>query len=182
MKVTLFEEGELLEQFVAATIPRQYDLLGAALAVYLHRRFKDLLTVVARRQVMHAWATCCHDAVLNMVIGQSEFDLQADMCRVEVGPLIVHLEQDLQMVVSRMRQLAVITATVHSDPGILGGRPVFKGTRLPVDVALGRLDGGEPFDVVWEDYPYLTHEKIELARAYQLIFLEPPVDCTDRAE
>ncbi|MFC5696193.1 DUF433 domain-containing protein [Pseudomonas sp. GCM10022186] len=92
------------------------------------------------------------------------------MGRIELDTEVVNLEKELGRVVSRMIQLAAIKETVHRDPEIHGGRPVFRGTRLPVDITLERLDAGESFAVLQEDYPYLTCEKIERARAYLAIF------------
>ena len=42
-----------------------------------------------------------------------------------------------------MSQLSDI---VHSDPEILGGTPVFVGTRVPVQTLFDYLEGGEPLD------------------------------------
>jgi uncharacterized protein (DUF433 family) len=53
---------------------------------------------------------------------------------------------------------------------ILGGEPVFPGSRLAVrhvGEMLGR--GGEPREI-WEDYPYLTEEDLAFARLYTLAY------------
>lgn len=34
--------------------------------------------------------------------------------------------------------------TIHSDPDILGGTPVFVGTRVPVQAVLDYLEAGRP--------------------------------------
>ena len=34
----------------------------------------------------------------------------------------------------------------HSDPEIMGGTPVFQGTRVPVQTLLDYLEGNEPLD------------------------------------
>ena len=38
------------------------------------------------------------------------------------------------------------------DPKIMGGKPVIKGTRVPVHVLVGALGAGEPFDAVCRGY------------------------------
>ena len=35
---------------------------------------------------------------------------------------------------------------IHSDPNILGGTPVFVGTRVPVQTLLDYLEGGDSLD------------------------------------
>ena len=48
---------------------------------------------------------------------------------------------------------------VHSDPEILGGTPVFVGTRVPVRILLDYLEGGEPLEEFLENYPSVTREQ-----------------------
>ena len=38
------------------------------------------------------------------------------------------------------------SSVVHSDPGILGGTPVFVGTRVPVQSLFDYLEGGDTLD------------------------------------
>lgn len=57
-----------------------------------------------------------------------------------------------------------------SDPETLGGRPCFKGTRIPVAQIAELLAQGANADELLEDYPALTREMIDaaptLAKAY----------------
>ena len=48
---------------------------------------------------------------------------------------------------------------VHSDPEIMGGTPVFVGTRVPVRILLDYLEGGEPLEEFLENYPSVTREQ-----------------------
>jgi uncharacterized protein (DUF433 family) len=58
------------------------------------------------------------------------------------------------------------------DPKILGGKPVIKGTRIPVALILERLAEDINTDLLFEDYPQLTQEDIIacLLYAYKLLF------------
>jgi uncharacterized protein (DUF433 family) len=40
-----------------------------------------------------------------------------------------------------------------SDPDILGGTPVFAGTRVPVETLFDYLSDGDPLDLFLEDFP-----------------------------
>ena len=42
---------------------------------------------------------------------------------------------------------------VHSDPDILGGAPVFVGTRVPVRALLDYLEPGRPLAEFLDDFP-----------------------------
>jgi len=47
---------------------------------------------------------------------------------------------------------------VHSDPEILGGTPVFVGTRVPVRILLDYLEGGDPLEEFLDNYPSVSRE------------------------
>jgi uncharacterized protein (DUF433 family) len=49
---------------------------------------------------------------------------------------------------------------IHSDPDILGGTPVFVGTRVPVDALIDFLEGGETIEHFLENYPGVTREQV----------------------
>jgi uncharacterized protein (DUF433 family) len=51
-------------------------------------------------------------------------------------------------------------------PGLVGGKPVIKGTRIPVDLILERLASDLDFKTLFEDYPDLTEEDIKACIAY----------------
>ena len=52
-----------------------------------------------------------------------------------------------------------IKEIVHSDPEILGGTPVFVGTRVPVRILLDYLEGGDPLEEFLDNYPSVTREQ-----------------------
>jgi uncharacterized protein (DUF433 family) len=55
---------------------------------------------------------------------------------------------------------------VVSDPEILGGDPVFRGTRVPVHLIAELVAQGSKPDELIEGYPRLTAEMIRLAPVY----------------
>ncbi|MDQ3703863.1 MAG: DUF433 domain-containing protein [Chloroflexota bacterium] len=48
---------------------------------------------------------------------------------------------------------------INRDPEILGGMPVFMGTRVPVQNLLDYLAEGEPLDNFLDDFPAVTREQ-----------------------
>lgn len=48
------------------------------------------------------------------------------------------------------------------DPGILGGTPVFAGTRVPVPILFERMEAGDDPRTVLEGYPSVTRERAVL--------------------
>lgn len=52
---------------------------------------------------------------------------------------------------------------VASDPEIMGGTPVFRGTRIPVDLIADMLAQGASAEEILEGYPTLDKGKIAMA-------------------
>ena len=52
-----------------------------------------------------------------------------------------------------------ISEIVHSNPEILGGTPVFVGTRVPVQSLLVYLERGETLEEFLENYPTVSREQ-----------------------
>ena len=48
---------------------------------------------------------------------------------------------------------------IHSDPEIMGGTPVFVGTRVPLQTLLDYLEAGDPLDEFLEDFPSVSREQ-----------------------
>jgi len=61
---------------------------------------------------------------------------------------------------------------VHSDPDILGGTPVFVGTRVPIHSLFDYLEGGETLDEFLRQFPSVKRDQavavLDLARATPL--------------
>jgi uncharacterized protein (DUF433 family) len=47
---------------------------------------------------------------------------------------------------------------IIKNPGILGGEPVFRGTRVPFKILTDYLEGGDSLDEFLEQYPSVTRE------------------------
>ena len=49
---------------------------------------------------------------------------------------------------------------VQSSPDILGGTPVFAGTRVPVQTLIDYLEGGENIDDFLEGFPTVKRKQV----------------------
>ena len=65
--------------------------------------------------------------------------------------------------------VAELRDIVHSDPEILGGTPVFVGTRVPMQSLFDYLEGGETVDEFLRQFPSVRRDQalgaLDLARA-----------------
>lgn len=51
------------------------------------------------------------------------------------------------------------TLVVSRDPGILGGTPVFRGTRVPIRILFEHLEAGDSLDIFLADFPSVKREQ-----------------------
>ena len=56
--------------------------------------------------------------------------------------------------------MAGIGERIIIDPKIMGGKPVIKGTRIPVYFILELIANGWTIDDILEEYPHLTREDV----------------------
>jgi len=62
---------------------------------------------------------------------------------------------------------------VHSDPAIMGGTPVFVGTRVPLQNLIDSLEGGESIDDFLDGFPPVKREQVlAVIEAGKLAMLE----------
>jgi uncharacterized protein (DUF433 family) len=57
-------------------------------------------------------------------------------------------------------ELDGLKGIVHSDPEIMGGTPVFTGTRVPLQNLIDSLEGGESIDEYPEGCPSVRRKQI----------------------
>ena len=65
-----------------------------------------------------------------------------------------------------------ITDRIEIDPRVCNGKPVIKGTRIPVSVILELVAAGVSWVEVLSDYPELKQEDIQAALLYAKDFIE----------
>lgn len=66
---------------------------------------------------------------------------------------------------------------VHSDPDILGGTPVFVGTRVPIKTLVDYLESGDSLDEFLDHFPSVSREQaiatLELAKEMLIAYANP---------
>ena len=96
---------------------------------------------------------------------------KADLMAIGKGTvLFVECKAARRKVEGQLKQLAHIEEMVVSDPEIMRGTPVFKGTRIPVDLVADMLAQGATAEEILEGYPTLSKERIAIAPLYMRAF------------
>lgn len=65
-----------------------------------------------------------------------------------------------------------LNGIVHSDPEIMGGTPVFVGTRVPLQNLIDYLEGGESIEDFLDGFPSVKREQVIAVEAAKLKMLE----------
>lgn len=84
--------------------------------------------------------------------------------------LLIEIGIARRAVESQLKELARMEEMVASDPEIMRGTPVFKGTRIPVDLVADMLAQGATVEEILEGYSALSAEKIAVAPLYMRAF------------
>jgi uncharacterized protein (DUF433 family) len=60
---------------------------------------------------------------------------------------------------------------IEMNPEIMGGKPVIRGTRIPVELVLRKLGAGMTSEAILAEHPRLTHDDIRAAQAFAADYL-----------
>lgn len=66
---------------------------------------------------------------------------------------------------------AMTHARIEINPAVMGGKPVIRGTRVPVETVLRKLGSGMTAEAVLADHPRLTRDDILAAQAFAADYL-----------
>jgi len=55
---------------------------------------------------------------------------------------------------------------IHSDPGVLGGKPVVRGTRISVELILEYVADGSSIADILAAYPHISEADVRAALAF----------------
>ncbi len=60
---------------------------------------------------------------------------------------------------------------IEINPDVMDGKPVIRGTRVPVELVLRKLGTGMPPEAILVDHPRLTLDDIRAAQAFAADYL-----------
>ena len=76
-------------------------------------------------------------------------------------------EEETGFTIASAREIdEAILARISSNPGICGGRPCIKGTRMRISDIVDLVAAGATRDDILKDYPYIQDEDISAALSY----------------
>jgi uncharacterized protein (DUF433 family) len=123
--------------------------LRALLSLILERRLSNRFVPELRREVFDAMA-----------------DTPRHIVTLDGGFLTIDLREPRRELAKSLRDLRRARRLVSTNPDIMGGCPVFRGTRVPVHAIAMMLEKDDTVEGLLAGYPSLTSEMIRLAPIY----------------
>jgi uncharacterized protein (DUF433 family) len=121
----------------------------ALVCLVIERLLADRFVPELRRQVFDALA-----------------EYRRNVVSLEGGLVKIDLREPRRELATSLRELRRARRLIVSDPEIMGGDPVFLGTRVPVHMIAELVAQGSSQAELLEGYPRLTAEMIRLAPVY----------------
>jgi uncharacterized protein (DUF433 family) len=156
----VFDEGILPDEFVANDDGRRVmDTACTFISFYFDSA--AALTAEARLSAIREGA-----ARLKKHRAATRARLMKEDWTVRDGFLTIDLAPFLKRTLDRIDRLNAARAMVATDPDILGGTPIMRGTRVPVYDVAASVAAGLPKERILAAYPSLDAEKLELAALF----------------
>ena len=129
------------------------------------------------------------DEAAHVVVGLTLFNCSLLGQQEELDPLrfpltgFAELDADLyELAREVMRESITAMAMIRGDviaidPGILGGTPVFTGTRIPVDSVWHHVHAGDSLNHFLEGFPGVSREQAEAVLRTRVRWMRSPESC-----
>jgi uncharacterized protein (DUF433 family) len=84
--------------------------------------------------------------------------------------LFVQMKNARRDVERELKRLRKVEQMVVSDPEIMGGLPIYRGTRIPIELVATMRAEGVTVEEILDGYPALGREQVELSSLYVAAF------------
>ena len=165
----VFDEHLVPDQLVSTDTGRRVARLASAFA-HFYFTTDSIFAAALRRSVVTELTERVvvlgdRDRIMAL---QGTLDKSAWVLRVAHGQS-VDVWPFVESATLRARMVDQAEAVVETSNDVMDGTPVFRGTRLPLDVVTASLDKGIPFERVRASCEFWTPELAEAAKVYQLV-------------
>lgn len=160
------DERILPASLVRSTDGRRFARLGAALAGFYFKT-EDVYVATFRRRILREVVTQLERLAADL---EALYSLRAELSnsawQLEVNSVRVDLIRFADEAARRVKDIDRAESLISTDPEIMGGLPVFAGTRVPVEAIAASLNKGIDIARILRAYPSLTQEHLEAAKVH----------------
>jgi len=159
------DEHILPDVLVHSNNGRFFARLGAAFACFYFNTEQQFVANLRREILRKLTLRLELRADKDLVFDLAPMPRNLDWC-VDVPNARIDVTAFILEALERVRKVERANSLVQEDPEVMGGLPVFSGTRVPLDIVIASLDQGIDKRRMAASYPFLTDEHIEAARVY----------------
>jgi len=156
------DERILPEGFFSIDDGRRVAVIGCTLIAFYFDTAKRLTSderlFTIREAGVRLRNLCTRRGAL-MSPAKEDWVVRHDFITIDLAPFVKRTHE-------RMERLMAARDAVVSDPEVLGGAPVLRGTRVPVHDVAASVAAGLPMDRILAGCPSLDANKVELAAIY----------------
>ena len=125
------------------------------------------LPAAERRELIDAIADTIADEACGPLSPELKAELERRVAESDAGiGETVPWETVLAESLARVPHGDQLKRLIESDPAVMLGKPVIRGTRITVELILRKLGAGETMEQIIESHPRLTSEQIQAALAH----------------
>lgn len=155
----VIDEGILPDYLYATDDGRHVAPAACFLIAFYVDTAKDL-TAERRIDTIKVLGSRLHERNLPLLdLLKMNWDVRDDILKIDLLPF-------LRRTLDSMKRLVEARQMVETNPHILGGTPVVRGTRIPVYDVAASLLAGIPAQRILAAYPTLMPEMLELIKIY----------------
>lgn len=165
----VIDEHLVPQSLVRADNGRRFARLAAAFArfyfdtdvIYAATLRKDVLKQLTLRIVsLRDWEKVL---ALQAPVNPEVWKVSVKFCQV------VDVSYFVESAMERARKVDEADSLIQTSDDVMGGLPVFAGTRVPIEMVTASLDNGIPMERVVDSYPFVTQKLVDAAKVYQLV-------------
>jgi uncharacterized protein (DUF433 family) len=148
---------------------RRFARLGAALAKFYFDTADDLSKAVRVDVITKLVDRLVIRDNASDIFGLVGPSLSLVDWTVHLDYVVIDLRRAIEPATERAARARYAAQLVVEDPDVLGGRPTFRGSRVPIETVIGAPTTGPAWERLRASYPFLTADHIDAANIYSVI-------------
>ncbi|SFG43294.1 Uncharacterized conserved protein, DUF433 family [Duganella sp. CF458] len=171
------DEQIVPDGFIQLSNGRRLSRLAAAFIAFYYKT-ETMFTASMRKRVLNTIADQVTNSG-NLIV--TEHELRTLLNRAETKSVLhfsteeaesavsVDFSKYISVVFKRSEEVERALLAISSSEDVMGGLPVFRGTRVPVDSILASIENGVELSRIKDSYPFLSDELIKYAKIYSRV-------------
>jgi len=164
----VIDEHLVPESLVNLSRGRSFTRLAAAFARFYFGAEQELVASLRKKILCDLTRRVELSESSDLVFGLGAKARSIDW-RINTSYAEINVSRSIEESIQRTQQITLARSLISADAQVMGGLPVFAGTRVPIEIILASLDKGIDGQRLTDSYPFLTEELVSAAMTYNEI-------------